>query len=55
MIVKVYITLEVDEDDYQIPADENPSEEIRELLRDILYDVDGLTIKYIKTKMEKNT
>ena len=51
MIVKVYITLEVDEDDYQIPADENPSEEIRELLRDVYV----LKIKYIKTKMEKNT
>ncbi len=55
MKVKVYLTLEVDEEEYQLPADENPSEEIREVIRDIIYDIDGINLKYIKAKMENNT
>jgi len=54
MKVKVYLTLEVDEEEYQLPVDENPSEEIKEIIRDVLYDIDGINLKYIKVKMENN-
>ena len=53
MRVKVYITLEVDEEDYPIPSDGMVGDEIEEGLREYLtYDIDGIEIKTIKTITE---
>ena len=46
--VKMMITLEVDPEEYPVPADENVGEEIEEGIREYFYDIDGANIKSIK-------
>ena len=46
MVVKIYLTLDVDKDEYPIPADGDPSEEIQEALEEFIYDIDGLSKTY---------
>lgn len=48
MIVKVFLTLELDEDEYPIPVDGFVDEEIKDALQEFIYDVDGMTIKSMK-------
>ena len=48
MIVKVFLTLKIDEDDYPIPVDGFLDEEINETLQEFVYDIDGMSIKHIK-------
>jgi hypothetical protein len=48
MRVKVFITIDIDPDEYPVPADENVGEEIEEGIREYFYDIDGATIKNIK-------
>ena len=50
--VKLFITIDVDEEEYPIPADGQVGEEIEEGIREYLYDVDGADIKTIRTIME---
>jgi hypothetical protein len=52
MIVKVFVTLNLDEKEYQMPADYLINDEIREALQEFIYDVDGMTIQSIKTIAE---
>tara|TARA_R100001369_G_scaffold4113_4_gene12287 strand:- start:31 stop:189 length:159 start_codon:yes stop_codon:yes gene_type:complete len=52
MIVKVFLTLNVDETEYQMPADNFINDEIREILQEFIYDVDGMTIQSMKTVSE---
>ena len=52
MRVKVYITIDIDPEDYPIPADENVAEEIEEGIREYFYDVGGTKIRNIKTIQE---
>jgi hypothetical protein len=52
MIVKVFLTLEIDEDDYPFPVDGDVTEEVDETMRDFIYDVDGMEIKTIKILTE---
>ena len=52
MKVKIYLTIEVDPDEYPVPADGNVSEEIAEGIEEYFYDVGGTTIKHIKTIQE---
>ena len=52
MVVKIYITLNVDKDDYPVPADGDPSEEIQQALEEFIYDIDGLKIKNMRITME---
>jgi|TARA_R100000988_G_C3893029_1_gene113731 hypothetical protein len=52
MVVKVYLTLNVDEDDYPVPADGDPTQEIKEALEEFIYDIDGLKVKHIRITME---
>ena len=49
MRVKVFITIDIDIEEYPIPADENVAEEIEDGLREYLYDVEGTKIRSIKT------
>ena len=50
--VKLFITIDVDEEEYPIPADGQVGEEIEEGRREYFYDVDGADIKTIRTIME---
>jgi len=50
--VKMFITMDVDPDDYPIPADENVAEEIEESIQEYFYDIEGIQIKNIRTIQE---
>mgnify|MGYP003625216256 FL=1 len=50
--VKVFITLDIDEEEYPIPADGQVGEEIEDGIREYFYDVDGAVIKTIRTITE---
>ena len=52
MVVKVYLTLDLDKDEYPVPADGDPSEEIHQALEEFIYDIDGLKVKHIKITTE---
>ena len=52
MVVKVYLTLDLDKDEYPVPADGDPSEEIQEAVEEFVHDIDGLKIKNIKVILE---
>ncbi len=47
--VKMFMTLSVDKEEYPIPADGKVGEEIEEYIKDVIYDVEGLKIKSLKT------
>ena len=48
MLVKVFLTLDIDEEDYQIPVDGLLDDEVRNALQEYIYDIDGMSIKSIK-------
>ena len=50
--VKMYITINVDEEEYPVPADENVTKEIENSIREYFYDIDGAEIKNIRTIQE---
>lgn len=50
--VKMFITIEVDEEEYPIPADGQVGEEIEDGIREYFYDVDGAEIRTIRTITE---
>jgi|TARA_R110002020_G_scaffold70001_1_gene181840 hypothetical protein len=52
MIVKVFLTLELDEDEYPMPVDGKINDEIQDAIQEFVYDVDGMSIKTIKTIVE---
>ena len=52
MKVKIFLTIEVDPEDYPVPADGRVGEEIEDVITDMFYDVDGVEIKNMKTIME---
>jgi len=52
MRVKVFITIDIDPDEYPVPADENVAEEIEDGIREYFYDVEGTKIKSMKTIQE---
>ena len=52
MRVKVYITIDIDPDEYPIPADGDVGAEIEDGIQEYFYDVDGADIKHIKTLTE---
>jgi hypothetical protein len=50
--VKMFITIEVDEEEYPIPADGQVGEELEDGIREYFYDIDGAEIKTMKTITE---
>tara|TARA_R100001443_G_scaffold106134_1_gene115427 strand:- start:85 stop:243 length:159 start_codon:yes stop_codon:yes gene_type:complete len=52
MRVKVFITLDIDEEEYPIPADGQVGEEIEDGIREYLYDVNGADIRNMRTITE---
>ncbi len=52
MRVKMYITIDIDDEEYPVPADGQVGEELEEGIHEYFYDVDGATIKNIRTITE---
>ena len=48
MEIKLFITLDVDEQEYRMPADGKIEEEIHEAIHEFIYDIDGMEIKTIR-------
>jgi len=52
MVIKVLLTLDIDEDEYRMPADGNIETEINEAIHEFIYDIDGMEIKTIRLVSE---
>jgi len=52
MLVKIFLTVEIDEEDYPMPTDGNVTEEVSSVMKELMFDVDGWSIKTIKTISE---
>ena len=50
--VKMFITIEIDEEEYPIPAAGQVGEELEDGIREYFYDIDGAEIKTMKTITE---
>ena len=50
--VKVFLVLDIDEEEYPVPADGMVNEEIEQSLEQHIYDIDGIKIHSIKTITE---
>ena len=49
----MFLTLNVDEDEYpSVPVDGRVDEELQDAIQEYIYDIDGVTIKTIKTISE---
>jgi len=48
----MFITIDVDEEDYPVPADGQVGEELEDGIQDYFYDIEGATIKTIRTITE---
>jgi len=48
MEIKLFITLDVDEQEYRMPADGKIEEEIHEAIHEFIYDIEGMEIKTIR-------
>ena len=46
--VKIYITLDIDDEEYAIPADGDVGSEIEDSIKDHLYDISGVIVKNIR-------
>ena len=52
MRVRVYINIDIDPEEYPIPADEDVGTEIEDGIKEYFYDVEGVEIRNIKTLTE---
>ena len=52
MKVKMYITIEIDDEEYPVPADGRVGDELEEGIQEYFYDIDGANIKNIRTVTE---
>ena len=48
MKVKVFLMLEIDEEENILPIDDGINDAIQEIIEDLIFDVDGIKIKTIK-------
>ena len=55
MIVKVFLTLEIDEEEYPVPVDGFIDPEIEDTLHDYIHDVDGIKIRNMKIITQEQT
>ena len=53
--VKMMITLDVDPEEYPVPADGRVDEEIQDYLKDSLHDLEGVKITHMKSFSEERT
>ena len=52
MKVKMYITIEIDDEEYPVPADGRVGDGLEESIQEYFYDIDGANIKNIRTVTE---
>ena len=52
MKVKVYITLDIDDEEYPVPSDGRVGEEIEDGIREYFYDIEGADIRSMQTITE---
>ena len=52
MKVKVYLTIDIDPEEYPVSADEDVGTEIEDSIREYFYDIDGADIRHMKTITE---
>jgi hypothetical protein len=52
MKVKMFITIDVDEEEYPVPADGQVGEELEESIQEYFYDINGANIRNIRTITE---
>ena len=45
---KIYITLNVDTEEYPVPVDEQLGDDIQDQIESFIYDIDGLDLNQIK-------
>ena len=50
--VKIYITIDVDPEEYPIPSDGDVTEDFEEYVKELFYDIDGVTVQQIKVLTE---
>ena len=52
MRVKMFISVEIDEEEYPVPADGGVDEELEDAFLDLMHDIEGVTVKSIRAVME---
>tara|TARA_R100000234_G_scaffold104357_1_gene74133 strand:- start:243 stop:410 length:168 start_codon:yes stop_codon:yes gene_type:complete len=52
MKVKMFISLDIDEEEYPVPADGRVDEELEDAFLDLMHDIEGITVKSIRAVME---
>jgi hypothetical protein len=48
----MFITIDIDEEEYPVPADGQVGEELEESIQEYFYDIDGANIRNIRTITE---
>ena len=51
--VKLNITLQIDPEEYPVPADGRVEEEIQDYVQDYIHDISGIKIKHIRAVSEE--
>ena len=52
MRVKMFITIDIDEEEYPIPADGRVGDELEDSIQEYFYHIEGADIRHIKTITE---
>ena len=52
MRVKIFITIDIDEEEYPVPADGQVGEELEDGIQEYFYDIEGADIRNIRTITE---
>ena len=55
MKVKVFLMLDIDEEENILPIDDNIEDAVQSTIEDLIFDVDGIEIKSIKVTHDKRT
>tara|TARA_B100001778_G_scaffold123319_1_gene101360 strand:+ start:10640 stop:10813 length:174 start_codon:yes stop_codon:yes gene_type:complete len=55
MKVKVFLMLDIDEEENILPIDDDIEDAIQSTIEDLIFDVDGIEIKSIKVTHDKRT
>lgn len=52
MRAKIFLTIDLDEEEYPMPVDGMVVEEVDETLRNLIHDVDGMDVRAMKIIVE---
>ena len=50
--VKIYVSLEIDPEEYIVPSDGMVTDEIEDAIQDLIHDIGGVSIKNIRITQE---